>query len=120
MTRALPICPSCAGPMIDPEHHQCPAALVTDFTGATHRAMTLSPEHRKLIETRLMVQTPSSDPTILRATKRKIEGLGQDQLMALEALDLLAEQGNEVAKFLLVQERKNLGIDRRHYSFPSH
>lgn len=79
--------------------------------------LNFTEQQRRMLSTRLMVQAPKGIPVAeLAHQRRSIEGLPTDVLMTLEALLVLAEQGNEIAQNLLTTERKRLGIDRRHYS----
>lgn len=80
-----------------------------------------TPAQRAALSTRLIVQPPTTQAQVERHAdiarqRRRIEGLPIDVLEALEALRLLAEQGNKVAEMLYMDEREKLGIDRpRHF-----
>lgn len=68
--------------------------------------------------TRLMVVAPPGiKPSDLVKQRRTIEGLPYDVLIHLEALALLAAQGNIIAADILTAERVRLGIDRPMFSF---
>jgi hypothetical protein len=74
-------------------------------------------EQRQALSSRLIVQPPPSAAAVERHAdiarqRKRIEGLPIDVLEALEALRLLAEQGNLVARELYSIERERLGIDR--------
>jgi hypothetical protein len=88
---------------------------VTDLTGARHRPLVLTEPQRRAMATRVMVQGPTTSIPELARSRRRIEGLPVDVLFALEALALLAEQGNDIAKKILADERVKLGIDRRSF-----
>lgn len=83
--------------------------------------MTFSEAERKALSKRLLVQPPPSldavrQHRLIHDQLKRIEGLPIDVLETLEAIRLLAEQGNEVAKDLYDTEREKLGIDRpRHF-----
>lgn len=83
--------------------------------------MTFSEEERKALSTRLLVQPPPSLDAVrqhqLMADQiKRIEGLPIDVLETLEAIRMLAESGNRVAKELYEVERERLGIDvPRHF-----
>ena len=76
-----------------------------------------TPEQRRALSNRLIVQPPPSldavaQHRLIADQRRRIEGLPIDVLETLEAIRLLAEQGNRVAKELYEEERERLGIDR--------
>lgn len=73
-------------------------------------------EQRLALSTRHMVQRPPGEAAIasfaeLAHRRKTIEGLPVDVLFTLEAIRLLADQGNEMAKRLYWSERVRLGID---------
>lgn len=80
-----------------------------------------TPEQQRALSTRLIVQPPPTMSAIeahqdLARQRKTIEGLPIDVLETLEAIRLLAEQGNQVAKELYEVEREKLGIDKpRHF-----
>jgi hypothetical protein len=76
----------------------------------------LTEHQRQHLQTRLMAQAPTGLPPAELARTRRyfdkaIRGLPGDVVMSLDALALLAEQGNNVAKRLLEDECKRMGID---------
>jgi len=81
----------------------------------------LTPHQRAHLQTRLMLQGPANaTPTEIAAHQRTIEGflngLPGDVLFTLDSLRLLADQGNEVAEYLLDRETQRLGLTRpKHY-----
>jgi len=86
--------------------------LVTDLTGATHRPLTLSARFLEDARRRQILQAPAGTSVReLGLMTTRIEGIPLDVLFALDALTLLAEQGNEIAKTIVFRERRRLGID---------
>lgn len=78
--------------------------------------LDLTAHQRQHLATRLMAQAPRglsirAIAQTRRLYDRAIAGLPGDVVMALDSLALLAEQGNEVAKVMLEDECKRLGID---------
>jgi len=69
--------------------------------------LELTESQRLALQTRLIVQKPPPGMTLDIV---RINGLPSDVLFALEALRLLAEQGNQVAAYMYDDERKKLGI----------
>lgn len=90
-------------------------ALVTDLTGATHRPLILSERFVAEARRRQLAQRPPADQRERLDLTRKIEGIPLDVLFLLDALTLLAEQGNDIAKSIVYRERRRLGIDLRTY-----
>lgn len=82
----------------------------------------LTEAERRALSNRLIVQPPASASVVethqeVARQLKRIEGLPIDVLETLEAIRILAEQGNEVAKVLYDVEREKLGIDRpRHFA----
>lgn len=76
------------------------------------------PEHvRRAFSSRLMLQaptglTPRQIENIRHDLDARVAGLDQGAFMALDALRLLADQGNEVAKILFDEESAKLGLTR--------
>lgn len=73
-------------------------------------------EERRALSRRLLVQPPPSEDAVrahqeIQRQLGRIEGLPIDVLETLEAIRLLAEQGNKVAEELYMSERERLGID---------
>lgn len=82
------------------------------------------PEHvRRAFSDRLMLQVPIAPSERERARVRRdmdaaVMGLPGDVFMALDALRLLADQGNEVAKILFDSECEKLGLTRPKFFGP--
>lgn len=79
-------------------------------------------QQRKQLATRLMLQHPRDlSPAQVAAVRKdldsRIKGLEPGTFMALDALRLLAEQGNTVAADLFMDESDRLGLTQRTYSF---
>jgi len=90
--------------------------LVTDLAGTTHRPLTLSPRFLADARRRQILQAPAgTSMRELVTLGNRIENIPLDVLFALDALTLLAEQGNAIAKALVFRERRRLGIDLRKY-----
>jgi len=75
-----------------------------------------SEAERRALSTRLLVQPPASMREVerhqeLARQRGRIEGIPIDVLETLDAIRMLAEQGNQVAKELYMVEREKLGID---------
>jgi hypothetical protein len=66
-------------------------------------------EQRRALSSRLMLQPPGTE--MARLERSRIEGIPADVLATLEAIKLLADQGNRVAQDLYMAERRRLGID---------
>lgn len=86
---------------------------------------TLTEEQRRALSTRLMPQPPLDVPPVelarMRAAmRRRIEGIEAGDLVRLEALLLLAEQGNELAKRLYTASCEHFDITPRSYFGPHH
>lgn len=84
--------------------------------------LKLSEKHRRLLSTRLMLQAPTGlTPRQVKAVAddldKRIKGLPPGAFMALDALRLLAEQGNLVADTLFDQESARLGLTRPFSSY---
>jgi hypothetical protein len=84
--------------------------------------LELSEQHRRQLSTRLMLQLPADasarEVARVRADlDRVVMGLPGDVFMALDALRLLADQGNEIAKDLFDFESRRLGLTRPMFSF---
>jgi hypothetical protein len=86
--------------------------LAPDLAGAIHRPLVLSERFLADARRRQILQAPggTSMRELVKMTSR-IEGIPLDVLFALDALTLLAEQGNEIAKTIVFRERRRLGID---------
>lgn len=79
-----------------------------------------TPEQRAALSTRFIVQPPPSMDAVaahayLAKQRRTIEGIPIDVLECLEAIRLLAEQGNIAAEHLYLAECEKLGIERPRY-----
>lgn len=86
------------------------------------RGLVLSEKHRRLLSTRLMLQaptnlTPKQIKNIATDLDRRIRGLPPGAFMALDALRLLADQGNLVADTLFDMESEKLGLTRPFRTF---
>lgn len=86
------------------------------------RGLKLSDEHRRLLASRLMVQaptglTPKQIRNVARDLDRRIRGLPPGAFMCLDALRLLAEQGNAFAADVLDIESRNLGLTKPFASY---
>jgi len=93
------------------------ARLVRD--GA--KGLQLTEQQRRQLSTRLMLQmpkdlTPRQIANIARDLDRRIKGLPPGAFMALDALRLLADGGNEVAAYLFEIESEKLGLTRPSFS----
>ena len=78
--------------------------------------LEFSERERRALSTRLMVQAPPGlTPRQLKSAAafmdRAVKGLPGDVFMALDALRLLADQGNETAKHVFDEECAKLGLD---------
>ena len=77
--------------------------------------LELTPAQRKALSTRLMVQAPNLPPAELarvqRSLERRIEGIKAGDLLVVESLRLLAEQGNRIAADLYREALDHFGID---------
>lgn len=83
--------------------------------------LELKEHQRRAFSTRLMLQLPptASPREIARVRAdmdRVIHGLPGDVFMALDALRLLADQGNTIAADLFDSESKRLGLTRPMFS----
>lgn len=95
---------------------------LTPDTAVESGGLRLTPHQLAHLRTRLMVQPPGPDnmPESMEAIterSRRITGIPPDVLLTLEAIHLLAEQGNIAARWLYEQERIRLGIDRPSYHY---
>lgn len=77
---------------------------------------------RRVLSNKLMLQAPKDlAPSQLARIRRDLDhvvnGLPGDVFMSLDALRLLAEQGNDVAARLFFHECQRLGLTTRTYSF---
>lgn len=84
--------------------------------------LEFSPHERWLLSTRIMVQAPQGMTTEqIRSTQafvgRAVKGLPPDVFMMLDALRLLADQGNDIAKALFDRECAALGLTRPFASY---
>ena len=86
----------------------------------------LTPEQARAFSTRLMPVTPASlglserqRREIQRELDNRIKGLPPGAFMALDALRLLADQGNVTAAYLFDLESKKLGLTRPFTSAPN-
>lgn len=78
-------------------------------------AMRLDPFARAVLANRLMLQapeglTPRQIKNVANDLDRRIRGLPPGAFMALDALRLLADQGNSFATYMLELESKKLGL----------
>lgn len=82
------------------------------------------PEHaRKAFSSRLMLQLPGDVPPrelarVRREMDKVVMGMPGDVFMSLDALRLLADQGNKIAQHMFELECRRLGLTERFYSFP--
>ena len=81
------------------------------------RGFVLPEYARRAFSSRLMLQAPhDASPRELAAIRRdldsRVRGLPQGAFMALDALRLLADQGNAVAADLFDSESRRLGLVR--------
>jgi hypothetical protein len=79
-------------------------------------------QQRRTLSRVLMVQAPVglTEKQLRQARReinRSVNGLPGDVFMALDALRMLADQGNTVAKDLFEQESNRLGLTRPLHSF---
>lgn len=79
------------------------------------RGLTLTDTQRRAFSTRLMLQaprnlTPRQIANVARDLDRRVRGLPPGAFMALDALRLLADGGNELAADLLDHESHRLGL----------
>ena len=79
--------------------------------------LTLTEQQRKQLSTRLMLQAPKDlSPRQIKAIAddldRRVVGLPPGAFMALDALRLLADDGNRVADTMLDHEIERLGLTR--------
>lgn len=88
--------------------------------------LTLTEAQRQALSTRLMLQAPGPTRITVRQLAAiradldsRIAGLPPGAFMALDALRLLADQGNEVAKYLFDSESERLGLTRPFITFGS-
>ena len=84
--------------------------------------LRLDPLARQILATRLMLQapqglTPKQIANVARDLDRRIRGLPPGAFMALDALRLLADQGNSTAAWLLELESKKLGLTQPFASY---
>lgn len=74
----------------------------------------LTPAQRRAFATRLMVQAPDLTPVQLarvqRDMERKVNGIPAGDLVALESMMLLADQGNKVAALMVEKLREHHGL----------
>ncbi|HEY6014249.1 MAG TPA: hypothetical protein VIU37_09580 [Candidatus Limnocylindrales bacterium] len=81
------------------------------------------PEHvRRAFSSRLMLQAPAGlapeqIAKLARELDSVVDGLDQGAFMALDAMRLLADQGNEVAKDLFDAMSADLGLTRPFSSY---
>lgn len=79
--------------------------------------LELTEAQRLAMSNRLMVQAPTLEPAALARVQRqmlkRIQGIPAGDLLALEAMRVLAEQGNKVAAFAYQRGLIQLGIDPR-------
>jgi hypothetical protein len=83
--------------------------------------MTFTPEQRRQLATRLMLQAPRDlSPRQIKAVAddldRRVRGLPPGAFMALDALRLLADAGNVVAEDLFIHESQRLGLTSTFFS----
>lgn len=84
--------------------------------------LELKEHQRRLIANRLMLQLPNgvSPREVARVRAdldRRVQGMPGDVFMALDAIRLLADQGNAVAKDLFDSECAKLGLTRPMFSY---
>jgi hypothetical protein len=94
---------------------------LTPETAEDHGGLRLTRHQLEHLRTRLQVQPPGPDTNngIAEMMERgkRLQGIPGDVLFTLEAIRLLAEQGNAVAAELYQSERIKLGIDRPSFHF---
>jgi hypothetical protein len=95
--------------VVDPE--------VEALRARASRGLVLTERQRRQLSTRLMLQlpvdlTPRQIKTIAADLDRRVRGLPPGAFMALDALRLLADDGNEVAAYLFDLESRKLGLTR--------
>jgi hypothetical protein len=79
--------------------------------------LELTEAQRRFFASRLMLQLPAGVPprelaSVRRDMDRVVKGLPGDVFMALDALRLLADQGNAIAADLFDVESRRLGLTR--------
>ena len=84
--------------------------------------LRLNLQQRRMLATRIMLQapkglTPKQIANVARDLDSRIQGLPPGAFMALDALRLLAEQGNGFAEDLLEIESRDLGLTRPFASY---
>ncbi len=78
-----------------------------------YRPLTLNDRQRRLMESRGIQRVqPRAEGAAPIRLHHTINGIPEDVLFALEALASLAEQGNDVARFVYEHELESLGITR--------
>lgn len=82
--------------------------------------LTLTPHQKLHLANRLMLQgpldaTPAEVAAHRRSIERNLNGIPGDVLFALDALRLLADQGNVVAADLFDREVARMGLGRVRY-----
>jgi hypothetical protein len=82
--------------------------------------LTLTPHQRLHLQNRIMLQSPKeASPAEIAAHQRGLErslnGIPGDVLFALDALRLLADQGNVVARDLFQMEIERMGLTQVRY-----
>jgi len=90
--------------------------MVTDNPFRNPNPFRLTEAQRQALSTTMMLQKPpdegyANEFAAFMRRRKTIEGIPIDVLFTLEAIRMLAEQGNEVAKNLYWAERVRLGID---------
>jgi len=85
--------------------------------------LVLTAQQARMLSTRLMLQAPTNlSPRQIAAVAAdldsRIKGLPPGAFMALDALRLLADAGNEVAAWLFDHESAKLGLTRPFQSRP--
>lgn len=105
-----------------PRRATAEALVKTDVVGQPRPALHL-PEHvRQAFSSRMMLQAPANlterqIAAIRQDLDSRVAGLPPGAFMALDALRLLADAGNEVAKTLFDAESERLGLTRPFSSF---
>lgn len=97
---------------------------MTDIAGrpALPPGLRFTETQRRALSTRLMLQAPKNLTVdqitrVRRDLDSRVRGLEPGMFMALDGLRLLADQGNEVAKWLFDRESARLGLTRPFSSY---
>lgn len=91
------------------------AAELDRLRARSSAGLQLTERQRRALSTRLMLQAPRGLTTkqianVARDLDRRVRGLPPGAFMALDALRLLADGGNDFAAYLLELESEKLGL----------